>query len=159
MTRALSFYILLLDFFMLIIAIMSFFMLLNHKPITGEGDKLLVGSMFLNSIFSVIYILYTRNTVSGIEYQRDQRVIDDLLPDDKVAPITGGIKFCGVIAGALSAFILGTLVLPFAFTYTDQEPRVHFESNASIILVVIIFNAICQPWYVWKTFNNVKSEK
>jgi hypothetical protein len=33
------------------------------------------------------------------------------------------------------------------------------DQKFSMILVVFLFNAICQPLYVWRTFRNVTIKK
>jgi hypothetical protein len=160
MNRQLGMYILLLNFFLFLIGGLWVYSLNLKINWLSAPSVLDVAIKFLCPIVSTLFVLLTLKSIPSPIPDEENCMIDDLPPAEHflLRPISGGVKLLGVIASLLSIYFL----LEFCYSlYILSNLNLFGATNnpiqrLSIFFVVYLFNAICQPWYVWRTFRNVK---
>jgi hypothetical protein len=163
MNRPLALYLLILDFFLFLIAGAETY-LLRHQSVLMRFDFLFaLCALFACPVCSLIYIFYTRNSRPLPHPEEGGGVIDEVSSPEAThgIPLRNSIKACGVIASLLAVSVLGETCYGLFRLFQQDLLLVQFRTNSSlsVLLVVFLFNALCQPWYVWRTFLNVNTPK
>jgi hypothetical protein len=159
MNRSLALYLLLLNFFLLLIAGAEVY-LLRHQAILWRPDFFFaLSALFVCPVCSTIYIFHSAKSQPVPDREDRETVIDEMLSRESTdgTPIPNGIKACGIVAAVLAVTIFGELTYGLFKLYELDLLLSQFRTNPSlsVVLVVLLFNALCQPWYVWRTFLNV----
>jgi hypothetical protein len=161
MNRPLALYLLILNFFLILIGGSELALVHNRDVIWRVDFLLALGAMFVCAIASVLYIYHTRNSFSSPEPESIENVIDDLPRSEqpRFIPLPDWIKVCGVVASLLAILVFGETAYGLYILYKEGLLGAEFRSNSSlgVVFAVLLFNALCQPWYVWRTFLNVNN--
>ncbi len=161
MNRPLALYLLILDFFLVLIGGSELVVLQGQARLWRFDFMAALGSMFGCAACSVCYILSTRNSVPSPEPDTDLHVIDDFAgqAENRFQPIADWIKACGVVASVLALFVFLETIYGLLLLYREDLLGAELKMNSSltVVFVVLFFNAFCQPWYVWRTFLNVNT--
>ncbi|MFI5150751.1 MAG: hypothetical protein ACHQRM_13530 [Bacteroidia bacterium] len=163
MRRALAVFIILLNLFVMLIGVMYIaanFLVkqdLNAWMYCGAGPLLL-----LCPVSSFLFLVQTRNTVRPPAKGLLPKILDDLTPEEsKIHSLSNSAKAAGIFTGAGSIWLMVFCCYLLWRFYTNgrMDAQSFKKADMTIIPVVLLFNAICQPLYVWKTFRNVKIKK
>jgi hypothetical protein len=160
MNRPLALYLLILDFFLLLIAGAEAYLLRSQTILWRTDFLFAVSAIFVCPVCSVIYIFQTRKSFPSPEPETSTQVIDDL-PSDEVSrssPIPNWVRALGLLCSFLAIAIFAETCYGLLQLYQSNALLLQFRTNSSlsVVFVVLLFNALCQPWYVWRTFLNVK---
>jgi hypothetical protein len=163
MNRSLALYLLILDFFLFLIAGAETY-LLRHQAVLMRFDFLFaLGALFVCPACSIIYVFYTRNSRPLPDPEEGEKVIDEILSHEAThgTPLSNSVKACGVVASLLALSVLAETGYGLFRLFREDLLLIQFRTNSSlsVVLVVFLFNAFCQPWYVWRTFLNVNTPK
>jgi hypothetical protein len=163
MNRSLAIYLLILDFFVFLIGAAGIYALRDSSAIMRTNSMILFGAVFLCPLCSVLYIFSTRNSFPSPERETDTAIIDDLPSGEEARfqPVSDTVKIIGILSFLLSFGLFIEICYGIYAVYEHYLPALRFRSNSglSIVFVVFLFNALCQPWYVFRTFNNVNLKK
>jgi len=163
MNRSLAIYLLILDFFVFLIGAAAIFSLRESASTWKMHSTVLFGAVFLCPLCSVFYVFSTRNSFPSPEHETNTAIIDDLPSDEEIRfqPVSDTVKAVGILTLLLSLGLFVEICYGIYAVYANYFPLFHLRSNSglSIVFVVFLFNALCQPWYVWRTFNNVTSKR
>ncbi len=163
MNRSLAIYLLVLDFFVLLIGVAAVYALRESTSIWGTHSLVLFAAVFLCPFCSVFYIFSTRNSFPSPEREINTGIIDDLpsAEEIKFQKVSDTVKVIGIVTFLLSLGLFIEICYGIYAVYANGISGIRFRSNSglSVVFVVFLFNALCQPWYVWRTFNNVKMKK
>jgi membrane protein implicated in regulation of membrane protease activity len=163
MNRSLAIYLLILDFFVFLIGAAAIYALRDSGVMWKTNSLVLFAAVFLCPLCSVLYIFSTRNSFPSPERETNTSIIDDLPSAEEIRfqPVSDTVKVLGVLAFLLSLGLFLEICYGIYAVYANYYPSLRSRSNSglSVVFVVFLFNALCQPWYVWRTFNNVKMKK
>jgi hypothetical protein len=163
MNRSLAIYLLILDFFVFLIGAAAIYSLHETGSPWKPHSMVLFGAVFLCPLCSVLYVFSTRHSFPSPEHETNTAIIDDLPSAEEIRfqPFSDTVKAIGIVTMLLSLGLFIEICYGIYAIYANYFPLLHLRSNSglSIVFVVFLFNALCQPWYIWRTFNNVKSKR
>ena len=161
MRRALAVYVLLLDFFVLLIGIMYFILNLRDPQAVEWGFMLSGPLLILCPVCSFFYFLGMRNTSVPAPTEPLKGILDAVPDESPSQSYALATKAYGIVSCVFSGWLL-IACIRLLYTYYQggyMDSLSIQKPDITIIPVVLLFNAICQPLYVWKTFRNVKLKK